>query len=259
MPSIYNFNEVEMLAFVLVLLRMASFLASWPILGSTQVPSSVKVLFALVITLALFPVVAWKQVQVDISSSQIVWLAIREVFIGLSLGFLSRFFFFTISMAGEIISLSMGLSSSQLFNPTLGASGSTVEQFHIALATLFFLALNGHHFLFEGIVQSYNLVPLSVDLVKLEIFSNMGGLLQLVTEICIKMSAPVLVAILFMNLSMAVIGRAVPQINVLVTSLPVNILVGFLVVLVAMPMVFLEMKEVINITTDKLFQFMKAY
>ena len=257
MPSIYQFSEIEIITFSLVLLRMSAFIVSWPVFSGTSVPQPLKILMALVIALLVFPVLNTANINAEVLNQQLIWLAVREVFVGVVLGYLCRFFFFVISVAGQLISTSIGLANAQILNPALGTTGSPVEQFQVALATLFFLAINGHHLFLGGLVESFELVPLSVAGLNIQVFSQAGGMVQEIVVMGIKISAPVMVAIFFMNLAMGIVGRAVPQINVLITSLPVNILVGFLVMIVSVPLFIVEMGDLLNMMTERLFYVMK--
>lgn len=259
MPNIYNFSEQELLAFALVLMRLSAFIVAWPIFGSQQVPSVVKILLSFILTVVVFPIVSWNQVGASLATMQLPWLVMREIFVGVSLGFMCRFFFFAVEMMGHVISLSMGLSSAQMFNPATGSNSTTIEQLHVMLASLLFLAINGHHLFLHGIVQSFEIVPLSVNTLSLSVFESFGSLLGQLMLISVKMSAPVLIAILFINLAMAVIGRAVPQINVLITSLPVNILAGFFVIIVGLPLLLWEMKDILELATQNVFNLMKHF
>jgi flagellar biosynthetic protein FliR len=223
------------------------------------VPSPAKILFALTLSLMIFPVISYQGLDAAVLSEQIIWLTLKEIFVGLSLGFIARMFFFAVGMAGEVIAVSMGLASAQLFNPSLGGRSTPLEQTHLVLATLFFLAIQGHHLFLMGVVDSFRLFPLTAMGVDLSTFSQMGVLLQEVTEIAVRISAPVMISILFMNIAMAVIGRAVPQINVLITSLPVNILVGFAVLTMTVPLFVWELESVLEATSVRLFQMLKAF
>ena len=259
MASLYQFNEMEILAFFLVLLRISGFVVTWPVFGVETVPASVKILLGLILAIILFPSVGWQKLQADLNSQQLVWFAIREVFIGLSIGFLARAFFYIFAVAGQVISVSMGLSSIQLFNPAMGDRLSAFEQFFVGLGTLFFLGIDGHHIFLSGLTDSFTLVPLSGDLISSAFFGQMGAIVHEITTIGVKISAPVLIAILFMNVAMAVIGRAVPQINVLITSLPVNIMVGFLVTFASLPLIIWQMHDLLDLTAERVFQMLKSF
>lgn len=259
MPSLYNFNQVELLGFFLVLVRISSFVVTWPIFGSRLLPAPIKVLFALCLTLVIFPTVSSDTVNTNLDDMWIIWMTVKEAFIGLSIGFLSRMFLYSISIAGQIISVSMGLSGVQLFNPSMGGNSTAIDQFQVLLVSLLFLALNGHHMFLGALVKSFEMVPVSAQFVSVAGFESIGDIVNSIMIIGVKLSAPVLVAITIMNVVMAIIGRAVPQINVLITSLPVNILVGFLVLIFSLPVFLGQVDGLIEFSATNLFKMLKSY
>lgn len=257
--DIYRFTQVELLSFALILIRVASFLVSWPVFGSGVVPPHVKVLFALLFSFILYPVVGHKVFTSDILSEQIIMLAGREVIIGLVIGYLTRIFFLAVSMAGYLVSTSMGLSTAQILNPMLSENSTAMEQFLTILATLFFLSINGHQIFISAFVQSFEVIPLTQASLSFGGFTHFGSIAQAILIIAIQLSAPILISLLFMNIAMAIVGRAVPQINVLVTSLPVNIMVGFFVLSVSIPYFVWQMRHLLEETTVQVFTMMKGF
>ena len=258
MPNLTAMTEAQILLFALILLRMIAFIFSSAVLGSPLVNTPVKILLSLSLSMLLFPVVKVGNVDYSLISNEIIGLAVREMIVGLTLGFLTRLFFFVVSMTGDLVTISVGLSASQLYNPMLGSNGSSVEQFYSALATLVFLAIDGHHMLLAAIAQSYDLVPVSSLSLNMGPYAEMAAYGQTAFVMAIKMCAPVLIAILIVNLAMGILGRAVPQINVLVTSMPVTIMLGMAVVFVCLPLLVMEMGGLADITASKLFEVMKA-
>lgn len=250
-------TEAQILLFALVLLRMMAYIVSSAFLGSPLVNTPVKILLSIVLSMLVFPVVKVGSVDYSLISSEIIGLAVRELIVGLTLGFLTRLFFFVVSMVGDLVSMSLGLSAAQLYNPMMGSQGGVIEQFYSAMATLVFLAINGHHMLISAIVQSYDLVPVSSLALNLGPFAEIAVFGQTALVMTIKMCAPVLVAILLVNLAMGILGRAVPQINVLVTSMPVTILLGLTVVFICLPLLIMEMGGLVEITAGKLLDVMK--
>ncbi len=261
MPNLYQFSELEFLAFFLVLIRMSAFVVTWPIFGVPMVPSPLKILLGLVLALLIFPTSNWQEANLESSlqSMSMVMLFIKEAFIGLTIGYLGRLFFYAVSVAGEIVSISMGLSSAQMFNPALEGRSSIISQFLVGIATLFFLSIKGHHLFLTALNKSFEIIPMSQELISFGVFKNFGVVVQEIVTMGFQLSAPILVSILFMNLIMAVIGRAVPQINVLITSMPVNILVGFIVMIVALPLMMFQMSGYLETSAMHLFQILKEY
>lgn len=257
-PGFDQFPEGQIIGFALIFLRIIAFVVAWPVFGSSTVPVPVKVLFSLVLSVILFPVVSFTNVDLIKIDDQIIFLSIREVGIGLALGFLMRMFFFAVTIAGEVISISMGLSSAQIFNPAMGVQTNVIEQFESLLATLFFLAIDGHHLFIHGLAQSFDLAPIADIGIKAGAFGSIQVWVQDVFIAGLKMSAPILVAIFLANLAMGVIGRAVPQINVLVTSMPVTLLLGIAVMIITIPLFLGEMHGLLDLMAERFFQFMKV-
>lgn len=251
-------TEAQILLFALILLRMIAYVVTSAFFGSGTISVPVKLLFSIVLSMVLYPVVKIGRVDYLAISNDIIGLAAREVIVGLSLGFLTRLFFMVVNMVGDVVSMSVGLGASQMFNPLMGTNGNVLDTFYSTLGTLVFLSVNGHHMLINAIAESYSLVPVSSLQLNVGPFAEMALFGQTALIMTIKMCAPVLVTILLVNLAMGILGRAVPQINVLVTSMPLTIGFGMTVVMICLPLLVLEMHGVMEVTANKLFAVMKA-
>jgi flagellar biosynthetic protein FliR len=258
MFEVYNLSQTEIIGFAMVLIRISAFIVTMPIVGTESVPRHLKVLFALSIALLIYPSLALQKANLGVVEAAFIWVALKEALIGVILGYISRLFFFALTISGEIISLSIGLSSEQVFNPTMGGRTTAIQQFQIFIGTLFFLSINGHYYLISGITQSFDILPLSVKGFEILSAQDLALMCREIIWVGIKMSAPVMASLFFMNTVMAILGRAVPQINVLITSLPVNVLVGFFIVMISIPLLLVNMEEVSQMTAAKLFQVMKG-
>jgi flagellar biosynthesis protein FliR len=255
------FNEIpegQMIAFALVLLRCIAFIVAMPIIGQASVPVSLKILFSLTISIMIFPIISFTQADQIKIGEEIILFAMREVTIGLILGFIARMFFFAVQASGELIGVSSGLASAQLYNPMMGTNGNVFEQFHMIIATLFFLALDGHHRIIEALAKSYEIVPVTATSLKVSGYMDIAGYGQDILILAIKLSAPLMVSIFVINIAMGLIGRAVPQINVLVTSMQVTVVITLGVLIVSLPFYVDEMGTVLKLMTDKLFFTMKV-
>ncbi len=250
-------NENQILFLALILLRVIAFVFSSAVFSSSNISMPVKVLFSFVLSFIIFPL---HQVEIQKHlnlAEHIIGNATQELFVGIVIGLVTRFFFFAISMAGDLISVSIGLNSAQVFNPISGANSNTMEQFQVLLATLVFFALQGHHLLITALSESFNLFPVASAGFSWKPFpevAHMGG--QLI-EIALKMASPVVVSIFLVNITMGILGRTVPQLNVLVTSLSVTLAVGLVVMILTLPLMVFEMNSIINLTGQYVFQLMR--
>ncbi len=249
-------NESYVIVFVLVLLRISSYLLSSSLFNSYQVPAPIKILMSLMMSLIAFETYKTAKVPVD---SLIIILAAKEVFVGVCLGMLTRFFFFALNMASEMTSQALGLSSASIYNPLSGINSSLIEQFQGTLAILIFFAIQGHHLLISAIFQSFELVSVSQMTIKFGGLGEFAKWCQILFEIALKVSAPVVSSLFLVNLGMGILGRAVPQINVFVTSFQVTIVVGFLILFVSMPLYMNEVIKILDLTQTQMLKMMRSF
>lgn len=257
--GIYYFNEIQILTFALVLLRVSAFFVAFPLVENAAMPGNVKILLSLVVTFVIYPIVDASRLTIDILNEMILVLALKEVLIGLIIGFIAKFFFYIISVCGEIITMSIGLSADQMFSPNMNRRVTVIEQFKLLLAGMFFLSLNGHHFFIQGVAESYKFVDISQIFLNADAFKNLPLVGQEIIAMGVKLSAPVLSAIFISNVAMGIVGRSVPQINVLITSWPINILLGLGVMFISLPLFMWTIKENLIWNTEVLFDLLKNF
>ncbi len=213
-------------SFLLILMRVAPILFLMPLLGSRNIPTLAKIGLALTVSLILLPSV--KMGSSVFPQEPLSFLAFlgAEFFIGFLLGLAVKVIFAGIQMGGELVGFQMGLSLAQVIDPQSGMDSSALAEFHYFLGTLIFLAVDGHHWFFRALVQSFQvLAPGEIYLRAgfLTAFTTMTGNMFV---IAVKLSAPVMAALLFTQIAMGILAKAVPQVNILMTSFPITICVG---------------------------------
>ncbi|HPI39968.1 MAG TPA: flagellar biosynthetic protein FliR [Pseudobdellovibrionaceae bacterium] len=252
-------TEVQVIAFALILLRMTGFLFAAAFFNSQTITMPVKILLSFVLSFLVFSFV---KPEFDVArvanTNLLIESSFQEILLGICIGFVTRMFFFIVTMVGSLISVIIGLSSSQLFNPMIGDHGNSFEQYYSILATLVFLSFNGHHYLLMGIEQSYSLIPIGNISIQVGTLAEVVYKFQEMFEITIKMSAPVLMAGLVANVALAILGRAVPQINILVTSFPVLVLTGLFVILLTLPHFVENLEKVLDTSLQNYMQFIRS-
>lgn len=259
MLEVYHFSQTEIMAFLLVLARISAFFVTWPVLSVAAVPPYLKILFSMAVSFMMFPLVAWKNLDPQLVEEFYFFILIKEVFVGIVMGFVARMFFFGIEICGQFVSDSMGLSSAQILNPMADARTSVIEQYYLILVTMFYLMMDGHHYFIAGLFKSFQLVPISTIGISFQGFGHSGEFLQAVVVMGLKLAAPIVASLFAMNIAMGVIGRAVPQMNVLITSLSVNALVGLFIMFISLPMMLEGLPNFLNETVERVFQVLKAF
>jgi flagellar biosynthesis protein FliR len=251
-------NENLMLLYALIFLRMVSFIFSMAIIGTAQFSSQIKILVAVVLTALITPTLAPDLTSLSQSLSftdEKLWiLSVYQVLIGVSLGFVSRFFFFSLSIGAEWIGISSGSSSAQIFNPASGVQSSVFDQFYVILISLLFFTLNAHHVLLLSLVESFRKLP---PMMLSQNTFDMNFLILHFKETIVygvKIALPIILPILIVNVVMGVLSRVVPQMNVFVTSLQVTFILTIIIMIISLPLLFDEFRHLISLTLNRVHQ-----
>jgi flagellar biosynthesis protein FliR len=221
-----NWSLTQFQAFVIVLTRVAAVLFMMPLLGTRYVPTLVKIGLALVISLILLPLV-----KVEVSTALFepvgfAWYLIAELMLGLILGLTMKLIFAGIQLAGEFMGYQMGLAMASLFDPQSGVNNTVTAEFIYLTALLFFLALNGHHWFFKALVESFREVEPGVLQIRAGLYEFLLQLSGKMFVIAIKLVAPVMAIVLFVHMALGLTAKMVPQINLLMASFPLTIGLG---------------------------------
>jgi flagellar biosynthetic protein FliR len=214
--------------FLLILVRASIVMGLLPFFTSKNFPTQFKIGFVVALALILTPVV-----EVSVSRTTMPLFIIREVIIGIILGLIARFVFLAVDMAGQVVSNAMGLSIATIFNPEIGQS-TEIATLYGMMAMLIFLAMDAHHDLIYVFVKSYEWLPaghIEIKNLVAEVISASGRIFV----IALKISAPVVVAMLISHLLLGFIYKAAPQMNIFFVGYPVYIFVGFVVILIGIP------------------------
>lgn len=218
-------------AFLLILCRIGAFFAVAPLFSFAGVPAQFKIGIAFFVSLLTFFTFG-TTTSVTFGDDYILSV-IREVLVGILLGFIAYLFFTVVQVAGSFVDLQMGFAVVNVIDPVTGAQSPILGNFKFVVAILLFLAMNGHHYFIAGIMESYRWVPLEN-----EWFARLydGSVTQFLIasfatmfELAFKMAAPLIVALFLADVALGMLARTAPQFNIFVVGIPFKILLGFFV------------------------------
>ena len=166
-----------------------------------------------------------------------ILLAMNEICIGLLMAMMVRMVFFAVELAGYLISYEIGLMASNSINPLLGSTDATLSSLFYYFSLLIFFIVGIHHEVIKAFTLSFEVLPVG------SFFLNANPMVEYVGEVSnvfilgVLMAAPFIALNFIVNISFAVLGKAVPKMNVFMTSFAVRILAG-LVLLVSTILLF---------------------
>ncbi|MNW30510.1 Flagellar biosynthetic protein FliR [compost metagenome] len=219
--------------FLLIFCRISAFFVVAPIFSSRGVPTTFKIgLSGIVAILVLMVQGTGQVIPSDLGYAIVI---IREVLIGLLMGFVATLIFYVIQIAGSFIDIQIGFGIANVIDPMTGASAPILGNFKYIFATLLFLSINGHHYLLDAIIRSYNWIPLSNELFQKIYNGNVSEFLITTFSqsftLSLQMAAPLIVALFLTDVALGFLARTAPQFNVFVIGIPLKIVVGLVVML----------------------------
>ncbi len=215
--------------FLICLARVGSMIGSIPVFSGGQLSPQLRVGTAVIFALMIYPAVEGSIPPATLTPIELGLLLVQETILGLMVGFLAQLVFMAAEFAGSLIGYQMGFAAANVFDPTTQRQVALISQFQGVFAILLFLALDVHHLFFEAIAASFEMLPPGT-------LNLTGGAVPMLMEVAnhslvlsIQMVAPIIALLLLSNLTLGVMARVFPQLNVFLLSFPINIGISFMV------------------------------
>jgi len=228
--NLLSWSVHQFQVFLLIAMRVAFILFMMPILGSRNIPLLAKVGLTLTVSLILMPVVQVRPSLFPSEPFDFAFLMIFDCVIGFILGLSLKIVFAAIQLAGEFAGFQMGMSMANIVDPQSGSDATLMAQFYYFLALLIFLSVNGHHWFFMAVGQSFRLLPAGGLGFPEGLYRYFMSLFGNAFLIAIKISAPVMAILLLTQVALGIVAKMVPQINILLTSFPLTLGLGMIFV-----------------------------
>lgn len=214
---------------LLVLMRTTGLVVTAPILGHHAVPAPVKAGLAAVFTLAMAP-----DATAAAGAAPLIVAAPIELLIGLCLGLVISLGFHAVELGGRLISLQMGLSLGAVLSPTSQEGGTALDPLFSVFAGLLFLALDLHLAVISALASTFAALPVGGGW-PTDLWLLAARLVAVALTLGIRVALPLALVLLMAELAVALLARAIPQINVFILGLPLKIVVGVAVMAAALP------------------------
>ncbi len=220
--------------FMMIFARMGSAMIVLPGFGEVNVPVRVRLVFALAFTFIMFPLVSGALPAIPENLAELVLLLFGEILIGLAIGAITRLLISMLQVGGTIIAFNAGLASAQLFDPSAGQQGAITGAFLATLGITLLFITNMHHLMLMALVDSYALFVPGAGF-------PVGDFSEMATRVVsdsfrlgLQIALPIVVVGMLIYISMGLMARLMPQMQVFFIALPLQILVGFSVLAITL-------------------------
>lgn len=234
-------------AFFLILVRINAMIMIAPFFSSGVIPFRIKAMLSFFITLVVFPGVV-STIHVPGNMGLYYLLVLQEVMIGIYIGFLVSIIFTAFQMSAQYYAAQIGFGINEVLDPVGQVSVPLIGQLMNFVGLLVFLAIDGHHFLIEAIYRSFELVPgfglgkiVTGGLLKYLLYT-FGGMFV----VALKISFPIVATAFLITVSMGVLAKAAPQMNIMMFGFPFQIIAGFGLLALTSPLIIRVMQVAIE-------------
>ncbi|NRD79415.1 flagellar type III secretion system protein FliR [Bacillus sp. BRMEA1] len=244
--------------FLLVFVRIATFILVAPVISGRQIPAPLKIGLSFMLAVLCTGVLK-EQIQ-TVSTDMMIFLTLKEFFVGIVLGLVANIMLYSVQFAGSLIDLQTGFSMATLFDPTFNTNTQLTGRLKNILAILFFFSTDAHHLLFQGVLASFDWVSL-----KASVPAWMDGRISTFFLVCLKqmfmvgfmMAAPIIGTLFVVDVSFGIIARTVPQMNIFAVAPPLKIMLYFLVYILVLPGFFYLLKVLFENMFDSMDSILK--
>lgn len=242
--------------FLLIFCRITSFFVVAPLFSLRGVPNAFKIGLGFFLSIIVF--ITYGMNETIVPDAQYVLFIIREVLIGLLMGFMVYLFFTVVQTAGAFMDLQVGFAMANVVDPFTGASAPLLGNFKYMLLIMVFLMMNGHHYLLTALMDSYKWMPLDNEL-----FSRLydGSITNFLSRalgntfiLALQVAAPLVVAMFLTDVGLGFLAKTAPQYNVFVIGIPLKLLIGLFVLILLMPGLSAVFERLFAIMFDNLEQ-----
>ena len=237
--TLQTFLTQGVFAFILTFVRVGSAATIMPGLGDSFVPQQIRLFIALGLSLVMMPLVMPMLPAHIPPTAALLTLIVMEFVIGIFIGTMARIFMTALDTAGMVISMQSGLGNAQLFNPAFSTQGSLIGAFLSVTGVMVLFSTNLHHLLIYGIVGSYQIFPVGS-------LPDAGSMADMIARaistsfmIGIEIGAPFMVVTMVVYVGMGVLTRLMPQIQVFMIAMPVQILLSLIILGMVVPAIYL--------------------
>jgi flagellar biosynthetic protein FliR len=236
----------NIVVFSLIMARIMAIITLVPFLGARNAPPEIKMGVGVTLSMILWPtVLAGATGDVPITAMFFVLMMLKEVFVGLAIGFIAAEIFYTVEISGQLVDLLRGANQIQIQVPEIQERSSAFGTLNFQLLLVLFLAFDLHHLFFESLFESFIAVPINAwPGYRAGYWAFVDFMLRSSADVIIiafALSAPVAIVCLIAETSFGLINRVAPQINAYFMAMPAKVIAGCIIFFVSIDMLIEQM------------------
>ena len=221
--------------FILILVRITSFVFLAPFFGMSNTPSQTKLGFSVFLAIIMYSILPEMEIEY-VSLLEYSAIVVKEAVAGLLIGFSAYVCSSIILFAGRMIDTDMGLAMASMFDPTTQQMSTITGSLYNNLIMLLMLVSNMHVFLLSAIKDSFSLIQLGKLTINSSMYTTMIGFLTNYFVIGFRIVLPIFVAILVLNCALGIMTKIAPQIHMFSIGVQIKVIGGLIILFLIVPL-----------------------
>ena len=255
----YSFSLDELEFFLLIVVRVATFIYVAPFFSMRGVPNPVKIGFSFLFAVLLYRMVPYTPLEYNSVLGYSV-LVLKEAVTGLLIGYGAQIVSTILSLAGHISDMETGLSMVTLFDPNTNQNVTISGAYYQYAVTLMLLVSGLFHFIVSALAETFKLIPVNGAIFSSE--NLLAAILEFLKDymmIGVKICLPIFAVMLLLNSLLGILAKVSPQMNMFAVGMQIKVLVGLGVLFLTTAMLpnissmlIDEMRKMVTILTESL-------
>ncbi|MFG6383898.1 MAG: flagellar biosynthetic protein FliR [Lachnospiraceae bacterium] len=249
----YEFSLYTFEYFLMILVRIASFVFIAPFFGMNNTPSRVKIGFSVFVALILYQMILPKEMLEYSGVIEFAIIVLKEGITGLLIGFAANICNSIIVFSGKIIDMEIGLAMANIYDPTTNSQSGLTGTMYNYLIMLLLMATDMHHYILRALIDTYQIIPINGTVFNWQ--HIMGTMTMYISDLMIigfRIVLPIFASSMILNCILGIMAKVAPQMNMFAVGVQLKILLGVSIMFVTIMLlpdisnfIFNEMKRMI--------------
>ena len=214
--------------YMLVLVRVTSFIMAAPFFGYSTIPQKVKICLSILLTIIIIPLLNVPSLSY-VGVIGYSTLVVKEAAVGIVIGYLANLCLYIITFAGQIMDMDMGLSMASLFDPLTNVQGTVTGSMYMYVVMLVMMVTNMHYYVVRAIIDSFKYINVGQAVFSSSLKDVILNFIPNYFIIGFRIVLPMFACMLVVNVVLGVLAKAAPQMNMFVIGIQLKLIVGLLV------------------------------
>ncbi len=231
--------------FVLVFFRTVGIITFAPIYKDDSLPFQLKIGLSMLVAFVIYPTIVASTVTLPTTFGAFFIVIIKEIALGIMIGYIANIVFSTFFIAGDLIGRQMGLQIGSVVDPQLQTQTTPLSLIFYLIAALLFLSLNGHHWFIKALSTSFASIPIGQINYSTATISKVINMFKAFFTAGVSIAAPFIVILLLVLTALGLASRVAPQIQIFFLAFPIKLLLGFSIIGLSMPLLVQTIKTIL--------------